>query len=192
MPDTLLQRTQPDTITPGELRFERLLAAPPETVWRYIVEPDLRARWFMAGQIDRRAGGEMEMIFDHDRLSDGPSPMPEKYREHVGSRWSETISRIDPPHVIAFSWNQGKAGEVTIELSPERGGTRLVLTHRGIRGPADARNFGGGWRSHLAVLQARIAGQTVPDFWALHRDHETAVAEILGPVPNEAESGCRD
>lgn len=191
MPDTLTQPAAQDLITESELRFERLLAAPPESVWRYIVEPELRAKWFMGGQTDAKVGGEMEMIFDHDRLSDGPSPMPEKYRENIGSRWTETITRIDPPRLIAFSWSQGKAGEVTIELFEAGAGTRLLLTHRGIRGPADARNFGSGWRSHLAVLQARIAGQPVPDFWAIHRDNEADVHRIVGN-DDAAEGGCRD
>ena len=34
-----------DTITARELRFERLLDAPVETVWRYLVEADLRAEF---------------------------------------------------------------------------------------------------------------------------------------------------
>jgi uncharacterized protein YndB with AHSA1/START domain len=174
------ERAVLDKITPAELQFERMLAAPVEAVWRYLVEPDLRARWFMGGQTETFVGGAMEMIFDHDRLSDGPSTMPEKYKENVGSRWSETITRFEPPRLIAFSWSQGKAGEVTIELFEAEGGTRMLLTHRGIRGPADARNFGSGWRSHLAVLQARLAGEAVPDFWAIHRRNEAEVAAIVG------------
>jgi len=39
-----------DTITPTMLRFERVLAAPVDTVWRYLVDSDLRARWFMGGE----------------------------------------------------------------------------------------------------------------------------------------------
>ncbi len=175
-----IQAMTRETITPTELRFERVLDAPVETVWGYLVEPELRARWFMGGNIADRQGGEMEMIFDHDRLSDQPVPTPEKYVQHVGSRWSETITRIEPPHLLAFSWSQGDAGEVTIELFDAAGKTRLVLTHTGLRGRDDALNFGGGWMSHLDVLQARIADRSVPNFWALHHDNEAKVAATLG------------
>lgn len=41
--------TGADKITPRELRFERLLDAPIGKVWRFLIEPDLRARWFMGG-----------------------------------------------------------------------------------------------------------------------------------------------
>ena len=71
-----------DRFTEHELRFERLLDAPVATVWRWIVEPELRARWFMAGPTDLRVGGGFGLTMDHDNLSDGDVPTPEKYRAH--------------------------------------------------------------------------------------------------------------
>jgi uncharacterized protein YndB with AHSA1/START domain len=169
-----------DRITAHSLRFERLLDAPVETVWQYIVDPELRGRWFMGGALDARPGGRIEMIFDHDRLSDEDVPMPAEYAGNKGQRWHETISEIDPPHRIVFGWDEGKAGTVTIELEAVGDGkTQLVLTHAGLRGREDARNYGGGWHSHLAVLQARLAGKGVPDFWALHARSGAHVAELL-------------
>ena len=47
-----------DTITAETLRFERDLAAPIETVWQYLVDPELRARWFMGGPTELHEGGE--------------------------------------------------------------------------------------------------------------------------------------
>lgn len=37
-----------DQATSAMLRFERLLDAPVDKVWQYLVDPDLRARWFPA------------------------------------------------------------------------------------------------------------------------------------------------
>ncbi|MBE0594634.1 MAG: SRPBCC family protein [Gemmatimonadales bacterium] len=169
-----------DTISPQTLRFERLLDAPVEKVWRYLVDPELRARWFMAGPTELKVGGGFGLTMDHDRLSDRSVPMPEKYRPYVGNSWEERITRYDPPHLLAFTWDGGEAGEVTFSLSAEGGKTLLVLTHTGLRGRDDAVDFGGGWHSHLAVLERRIRGEAVPDFWALHALAEETVEKALG------------
>jgi uncharacterized protein YndB with AHSA1/START domain len=169
-----------DTFTPQQLRFERTFDAPVETVWRYLIEPELRAKWFMGGETEPRVGGKFGLTFDHAALSDGEVPTPERYAKNAGKSWFETIERIDPPHLLAFSWNGGAAGRVVFELEPaEDGGTRLTLTHSGLRGADDARNFGGGWGSHLDVLQRRLAGEPVPNFWALHAEAEKRVADAL-------------
>ena len=158
-----------DVITAQELRFERVLEAPVETVWRYLTDPELRSRWFMGGEIEPQVGGKIHMIFDHDNLSDGDAPMPEKYAKNRGKTWFETITVWDPPHRLAYSWDNGDAGTVTFTLDPVgEGQTRLVLHHGGLRGPSDAKNFGGGWGSHLAVLEKRIKGEWVESFWDLH------------------------
>lgn len=170
-----------DTITPQMLRFERELAAPIETVWQYLVDSELRARWFMGGPTEAREGGKLGMTFDHDSLSDDDVPTPERYAANKGKAWSETITRIEPPRLLAFTWSNGDAGQVTIELTPagaER--TTLVLTHTGLRGPADAKNFGGGWASHLAVLEKRLEGKHIASFWAIHAQAEAAAAKALG------------
>lgn len=169
-----------DMITAKQLRFDRTLDAPIDTVWRYLIEPDLRARWFMGGATEPHVGGKFGLTFDHDRLSDGDAPMPEKYAKNIGHSWFETIERIEPPHVLAFTWDNGDAGSILIELTPiDEGRTRLVLTHSGLRGPEDAANFGGGWGSHLDVLERRIAGKPVENFWALHAEAEARAKAAL-------------
>lgn len=160
--------------------MERTLNAPVETVWRWLVEPELRKQWFAGGAIEERVGGEIELIFDHDNLSADDVPYPEKYADYKGARGVERITRFEPPHALAFTWDGGKEGVATFELFAEGERTRLVLTHSGISGPAPMANFGGGWHSHLSVLQARLSGETVRDFWALHAQSEAAVAQALG------------
>lgn len=170
-----------DSITAHELRFERDLPAPIDTVWQFLIDPDLRARWFMGGPTEPRAGGKLGFTFAHQALSDDDVPTPERYAGAQGKCWSETITRIEPPHVLAFSWDDGEAGTVTIELAEAGAGrTRLVLTHAGLRGPADARNFGGGWGAHLAVLEKRLAGERVANFWALHAEAEGRATAAVG------------
>lgn len=168
-----------DVVTTQMLRFERLLDAPVEKVWQYLVDPELRGRWFMGGPTDLRAGGAMTLTMDHDRLSDGEVPTPEAYRPYLGKSWEERITRCEPPRLLAISWEDGKAGEVLFELSEAGDRTRLVLTHSGLRGRDDALNFGGGWHSHLAALERRVRGEAVADFWALHEAAEAEIAKAL-------------
>ncbi len=51
------QRDIPDTITTTTLRFERLLDAPVDRIWQHLVDPELRARWFMGGPTELATGG---------------------------------------------------------------------------------------------------------------------------------------
>ena len=97
----------PDRVTPHSLRFERLLDAPIDKVWQYLVDPELRARWFMGGPTHSRAGGVIGMTMNHDRLSDGEVATPARYQSYIGHSWEERITRFEPPHALAFTWENG-------------------------------------------------------------------------------------
>jgi uncharacterized protein YndB with AHSA1/START domain len=181
---TDLERIAPDT-----LRMERLLDAPIETVWQWLVDPQLRQQWF-AGGTTPQSGEEFDLLFDHDHLSADPVPYPPQYAQWKGATARERVVRIEPPRLLAFTWDGGKEGIATFELFAVGTQTRLVLTHSGIGGPAECANFGGGWLSHLAVLKAKLSGGTVRDFWALHRTSEAAVAAQLGDAAGAAAAVC--
>lgn len=170
-----IERIAPDTI-----RLERTLDAPLETVWRYLTDADLRRQWFMGGS-DARAGGEFELVVDHDNLSDDKDvPYPESYAAFKGAVWAEKVLRFEPPLLLETTFQGGKNGIVTYQLSSDGDRTRLVLTHRGIRSDTGAQDFGTGWNSHMTVLQERLAGRAVPNFWALHARSRDAVTKAIG------------
>lgn len=171
--------TDIERIAPDTLRFERVLDAPVETVWRYLVESELRKQWFAAGELEPREGGSVELIFDHDNLSTDDVPYPDDLAKWKCAVGHERVVKIDPPRLLAFTWDEGKEGVATFELFEEGGRTRLVLTHSGITGAGPMANFGGGWYSHLAVLVGRLNGDPVRNFWAMHADNEAAVARAL-------------
>jgi len=171
---TPIERVAPDTI-----RLERTLDAPPETVWRYLTEAELRQQWFMGGT-DATGVGEFDLVVDHDRLSDDRNvPYPESYAAFKGAVWAEKVLRYDPPRLLETTFQGGKNGTVIYELVPEGGQTRLVLTHSGITSGTGAQDFGTGWNSHMTVLQERLAGRGVRNFWALHAQSREAVQKAL-------------
>jgi uncharacterized protein YndB with AHSA1/START domain len=172
--DAPIERIAPDTI-----RLERTLDAPVERVWRYLTEAELRRQWFMGGT-DATPNGEFDLLMDHSNLSDGPDNPPESYSKMQGSTWTEKVLRFDPPRLLETTFQGGKNGHVTFELFPEGEKSRLVITHRGITSPSGFQDFGGGWNSHMTVLQERLAGRGVEDFWALHSKSREAVAQALG------------
>ena len=169
----VLERVGSDAI-----RLERVLDAPVEKVWRYLTEAELRQQWFMGGT-DATGVGEFELLVAHDKLSTDTVPYPESYECFKGATWVEKVSRFDPPRLLETTFQGGKNGTVTYELVPQGDRTRLVLTHSGIVSGTGAQDFGSGWNSHLTVLQERLAGRGVRDFWALHAKSREEVASAL-------------
>jgi uncharacterized protein YndB with AHSA1/START domain len=160
----------------GMLRLERVLDAPVETVWAWLVEPEKRKLWFADGPIELREGGAVSLVFDHDHLSADHVPYPADYAKWQGVTSHERVVAIDPPRLLAITWDEGTNGIARFALSAEGAKTRLVLTHTGIGDAAVRRGTAAGWRSHLAVLAGRLSGEPVRDFWALHAESERAVS----------------
>jgi uncharacterized protein YndB with AHSA1/START domain len=100
-----------ERIAPDAIRLERMLDAPPQTVWRYLTEAELRGQWFMGGT-DAKPGSEFELLVDHDRLSDEAVPYSESYAAFKGAVWSEKVIRFEPPRLLETSFQSGKNGTV--------------------------------------------------------------------------------
>jgi hypothetical protein len=132
------------------------------------------------GGTDATGVGEFELLVDHDRLSDEAVPYPESYASFKGATWTEKVIRFEPPRLLETTFQSGKNGTVTYELFPEGDRTRLLLTHSGITSGTGAQDFGCGLNSHLTVLEERLAGRGVKDFWALHARSKETVAKALG------------
>ena len=170
----VVERIAPDTI-----RLERLLDAPPETIWSYLTKAELREQWFMGGT-DAAAGSGFDLIVDHDKLSTDVVPYPDGYERFKGHTFKEKVLRFEPPLLLETTFQGGDNGIVTYELRPEGSKTRLVLTHRGIVSAVGHQDFGGGWNSHLRVLEEKLAGRSIKNFWDLHRQSRDEVAKALG------------
>jgi uncharacterized protein YndB with AHSA1/START domain len=98
--------------------------------------------------------------------------------EHAGGRVYETladgsesdwglISVWEPPHRLVFSWHPGRdaatAQEVDVRFTPEGGGTRIELEHRGWeklgeRAGEIASGYAAGWDVVLGAYVEAAAG----------------------------------
>lgn len=153
-------------LSPTEVRFQRLLPGPIETIWAFLTDSRKRGEWLASGPMDLRIGGKVKLRFKHADLSPHQSPPPENLREMdaKGHESEGEITELDAPRRLAFTW--GSSSEVLFELEPRGNEVLLTLTHRRLD------ELGGvtrGWHSHLAVLVERANGRVPPAFWDLFR-----------------------
>ncbi len=149
--------------------LERTLAAPPEQVWRMWTDAEEFARWYGPGgaavtvlELDAVVGGirHVEMAMDTPQ---GPSSMwfvgehrvvdePHRlvYTESIADADGEVLDPAD----LGMPADHPRVTEVTVELHPHDGGTRLVLTHAGV--PADSPGATG-WTMALDALADTLA-----------------------------------
>lgn len=97
------------------LRFTRVLAHPPEKVWRAITEPEHLSRWYplTATALDPRPGGTI------------------RFRDDDGTELRADITEFRPPALLAFTEHDEETGDhdLRIELEPDVDGCRMTFTH---------------------------------------------------------------
>jgi len=127
-------------------RFE----ASPEQVFDAWAEPDLFERWFEPHRaLFRKAAVDELWYWEAD---------------HLGRLWAHYCRyvRVERPRLLEFTWmseaTKGLESRVTIELTPSRGGTDLVLTHSGIPNDELGRSHEEGWKHITDALAEKIKG----------------------------------
>ena len=138
------------------LRSEVTIAAPPEVVFPFLTDPARLVEWMgIAAVLDPRPGGGLRIQ---------PNP-----RDIVLGEYLE----VQPPHRVVFTWGFDgpspfvAAGSTRVEvtLEPEGDGTRLILLHHDLPGPA-REPHGEGWAHYLKRLARAAAGDPPgPDPW---------------------------
>jgi uncharacterized protein YndB with AHSA1/START domain len=136
-------------------RVERevAIAASPETVWEFLVDPDKLVRWMgLRAMLDPRPGGE--------------------YRCEVipGNTARGTVLEFDAPRRLVHTWgwepredgtpNAVPPGSSTIEfeLIPDGDGTLLRFVHRDLPSVVAAASDGHGWDHYLERLPVAASG----------------------------------
>lgn len=153
-------------VTGTSLVISRTLPASPERVWEYWVNPELRQKWFCAGETGTAPGEPFVMDFDHTRISDSAPPEDiECGNEPIQMRGE--IVEFDPPHKLVYNWPDDKGPDtvVTVKLTPTDSGTLLELTHERLSSKEFRKGASAGWHAHLDLLLDLTSEQPARDFW---------------------------
>jgi uncharacterized protein YndB with AHSA1/START domain len=128
------------------------IAASPETVWEFLVDPDKATRWMgQKATFEAQPGGlyRCEVIPGHTARGE--------------------FVELDPPRRLVFTWGW-ESGEksdtsvpagsstIEIELTPEGDGTNLRFVHRDLPGADAAESHAHGWDHYLPRLETVAAG----------------------------------
>lgn len=123
----------------SRLRFTRVLAHPPERVWRAITEAEHLAGWFPTTiEGDRAAGAPLRFTFPVGEAA----PMDGE------------MLRYEPPSVMELRWGPDV---LRLELRPVAEGTELTLLDT-LEEHGKAARDGAGWHTCLDALAAELAG----------------------------------
>jgi uncharacterized protein YndB with AHSA1/START domain len=136
--------------TETAVRREIQIAAHPETVWEFLVQPEKATRWMgEAASLDPRPGGE--------------------YRVEVipGQVAAGEFVEVDPPHRLVWTWgwtaeSQSPVAEgstrIEVELEPDGDGTLLRFTHSGLPDQDATQKHAHGWDHYLERLESAARG----------------------------------
>jgi uncharacterized protein YndB with AHSA1/START domain len=169
---------------PGAVRLERLLPGPIERVWAYLTESEKRAKWLAGGPMELKVGGNVRLEFRHSDLS-GEKTYPERFKRlESGHTIIGRVTRCEPPRLLAYTWGEGEASEVTFELSPRGSQVLLVLTHRRLATRKDIVSVSGGWHAHVGILEDALAEREPRPFWTTFLQVE---AQYEARTPQDAQ-----
>ena len=127
------------------VRFDRALAATPETVWNVLTDFTRLPQWYGNGALEKKVGGAVRLMGNHIR---------------------GTVTQWQPPRKLAYSWNVFGSNDeaspypesyLTLELSPQVSGTMLTLTHLPVLEQFEKVNAMG-WHTYLDMVKAAVTG----------------------------------
>jgi uncharacterized protein YndB with AHSA1/START domain len=124
------------------------IAATPETVFEYFVNPDKMVRWMGArAEADPRPGGSYAVDINAQARARGAY-----------------VDVVPPSRVVfTFGWEADQAnppgsGTIEVTLTPDGDGTHVRLVHRGLTTAEMREQHAQGWGHYVARLAVAAAG----------------------------------
>jgi uncharacterized protein YndB with AHSA1/START domain len=142
-----------ESVSGVELR--RWLATSPESVFRAFTDPALLVRWFSPSpDIATR-------VLEHDLREGGRYRFAFRFPDGAESVVLGEFLEVSRPLRLVFTWtwenpdpHAGVETRVTLTLTPESGGTSLLVTHDGFPEEGIRHRHDEGWAATLARLSA--------------------------------------
>ena len=137
------------------IEIETRIAAPPDVVFAYFVDPDLYRRWKgSTAQLDARPGGLYRVL------------MPS------GDRVRGEYVAVEPPHRVVFTWGfEGNAdlppssSTVEITLHADGDGTIVRLRHDRLPTALSREQHAVGWQHYVERLAIVAVGRDPGPDW---------------------------
>jgi uncharacterized protein YndB with AHSA1/START domain len=127
---------------------ERLMAHPPQKIWRALTQGHLIAEWLMTNDFRPVVGATFELRTD---------PMP-----HWDGVVQGEVLEVEPNARLVYSWktSAGMDTRVAWTLTAVPGGTRVRMEQSGFRADEEANYRGAayGWPRFIEGLEKVVAG----------------------------------
>jgi uncharacterized protein YndB with AHSA1/START domain len=134
------------------------IAAPPERVFQALVDPRQVMQWWTSAEcqiesftMEPRKNGRWS--YDTKSTTDSVSGVNKFHCEGE-------VLEYDPPRLLAYSWvanwhdDKNRRTVVRWELTPQKGGTAVKVTHSGLaQENAARRDYSGGWPGLVEQLR---------------------------------------
>lgn len=149
-------------------RASRVIAAPLESVWAALVDPEALAVWLppagMAGRFERfdaRPGGSYRMVLTYADASGAPGKATAD-SDIVEARFIDIVPGQRVVHAVDFvSDDPANAGTMTMtwEVTAVEAGTRVSIVAEDVPDGISAQDHAAGLASSLAKLAAYVEQQ---------------------------------
>jgi uncharacterized protein YndB with AHSA1/START domain len=134
-----------------EIRFSISIEAPPETVFKALLEPATLNQWIAAAaEVEPRVGGRYTYGWKY----------PHDGREVLGG--PTRILELVPNRKLVTDWPDWRGDAsvtgqtITWQLEPEGNGTRLTLVHGGFSRVTDQSDYRFGWGGFTGALKSLV------------------------------------